>query len=103
VEQPASLIGALNSPHDKSADKQQSLETSLSRAEPKVRIQLPPPVSQANFCTATLAGCRFGRRRSSGYAREEPPPSPLLGRRGCIGESSSATQQGGMVPKYARL
>jgi len=27
VEQPASLIGALNSPHDKSADKRQSLET----------------------------------------------------------------------------
>src|SRR6516164_2203759 len=27
VEQPASLIGALNSPRDKSADKQQSLET----------------------------------------------------------------------------
>jgi hypothetical protein len=27
VEQPASLIGALNSPHDKSADERQSLET----------------------------------------------------------------------------
>src|SRR4029077_15727208 len=27
VEQPASLIGALNSPHDKSADTRQSLET----------------------------------------------------------------------------
>jgi hypothetical protein len=27
VEQPASLIGALNSPHGKSADKRQSLET----------------------------------------------------------------------------
>jgi hypothetical protein len=28
-------------------------------------------VSQANFRIATLAGCRFGRRRSSGYAREK--------------------------------
>ena len=27
MEQPASLIGALNSPHDKSADERQSLET----------------------------------------------------------------------------
>jgi len=27
LEQPAALIGALNSPHDKSADKRQSLET----------------------------------------------------------------------------
>src|SRR6516164_7447044 len=31
VEQPASLIGALNSPHDKSADKRQSLEWTFAR------------------------------------------------------------------------
>jgi hypothetical protein len=44
VEQPASLIGALNSPHDKSADERQSLETKpISR-----RTESSNPVPSAN-------------------------------------------------------
>src|SRR6516164_6608431 len=31
-----------------------------STGGPRVRIHLPPAVSQANFRIATLAGCRFG-------------------------------------------
>ena len=43
LEQPAALIGALNSPHDKSADKRQSLETKpISRG---TESSNPPPSS----------------------------------------------------------
>jgi hypothetical protein len=44
LEQPAALIGALNSPHDKSADKRQSLETKpISRG---TESSNPPPSSR---------------------------------------------------------
>jgi hypothetical protein len=59
VEQPASLIGALNSPHDKSVDKRQGLERSLFRAEPSVRIQPPPAESHKR----TFAADSFNRTR----------------------------------------
>jgi hypothetical protein len=43
LEQPAALISALNSPHDKSADKRQSLETKpISRGTESSK---PPPSS----------------------------------------------------------
>jgi hypothetical protein len=43
LEQPAALISALNSPHDKSADKRQSLETKpISRG---TESSNPPPSS----------------------------------------------------------
>jgi hypothetical protein len=44
LEQPAGLIGAPNSPHDKSADKRQSLETKpISRG---TESSNPPPSSR---------------------------------------------------------
>jgi len=48
VEQPASLISVLNSPHDKSTDRGKALKRRQSRAGPMVRIRLFPAESRAN-------------------------------------------------------
>jgi hypothetical protein len=51
VEQPASLIGALYSPHDKSADKRQSLETKpISRG---TESSNPSPFSEESATNLT--------------------------------------------------
>jgi hypothetical protein len=80
VEQPASLIGALNSPHDKSADTRQSLETKpISRG---TESSNPAPSSGESVSRGDMAvvgreprgsrGCarllwRRGRQRRAGY------------------------------------
>jgi hypothetical protein len=58
VEQPASLIGALNSPHDKSADERQSLETKpISRG-----TESSNPVPSSGESTANLASAEQARK-----------------------------------------
>ena len=55
VEQPASLIGALNSPRDKSADKQQSLETKpISRG---TESSNPAPSSRQSVSSGISPSC----------------------------------------------
>src|SRR6516162_5766123 len=96
VEQPASLIGALNSSHDKSADERQSLETSLPRAEPKVRIQFPPAESPCLTQTRPLQvenrGFRAGVRRSVGGAVGRDAPA------GAISRQRIAMSLSGLIP-----
>jgi len=60
VEQPASLIGALNYRTTSRPTSDKASKRSLSRAEPKVRIQFPPAVSPANFDIAR-AGDETGK------------------------------------------
>jgi hypothetical protein len=53
LEQPAALISALNSPHDKSADKRQSLETKpISRG---TESSNPPPSSEESSANSVPA------------------------------------------------
>jgi hypothetical protein len=80
VEQPTSLIGALNSPHDKSADKQQSLETKpISRG---TESSNPAPSSgesatnrERPFLIGLTIGRRSARRRSAvgTFSRKHDP------------------------------
>jgi hypothetical protein len=66
VEQPASLIGALNSPHDKSADERQSLETKPISRGTESSNPVPSSKESANF--RSLSGGRIGVRGPSSSA-----------------------------------
>jgi hypothetical protein len=69
LEQPAALISALNSPHDKSADKRQSLETKLiSRG---TESSNPPPSSGESVSRGISPSHsrRLGTRSATGNAR----------------------------------
>ena len=71
VEQPASLIGALNYRTTSRPTSDKASKRSLSRAEPKVRIQFPPAESprlaQARPLQVDNHGLRAGVRRSGGH------------------------------------
>ena len=62
LEQPAALIGALNLPHDKSADKRQSLETKpISRG---TESSNPPPSSEESSANSVRDSAEYrGRHR----------------------------------------
>ena len=61
MEQHASLIGALNSPHDKSVDKRQRLETKpISRG---TRSSNPSPSSGESGANLTFCGCEDARHQ----------------------------------------
>ena len=79
VEQPASLIGALNSPHDKSADERQSLETKpISRG---TESSNPVPSSGES-----------GNLRSLRRATAQPVSEGGYGTRHCDGAGPEATR-----------
>jgi hypothetical protein len=85
VEQPSSLIGALNSPHDKSADKRQSFETAPISRGTESSNPTPSTGESANFqslsvmtpslavqarCPARTERAHIARRRPAATARQ---------------------------------
>ena len=98
VEQPTSLIGALNSPHDKSADERQSLETKpISRG-----TESSNPVPSSGESSANLT---FGPRREQDSGIRGRSASPTILRhsphRGSVNHATASGLSGRACVAFA--